>query len=317
LFLKEGKEREQGVAYLDDGTMVVVEDGRRAIGQKVKVTVAPRSLQTSAGRLIFAKLQKGAHGGLSLPQVPRNRRLIRTCKLEGVSCAVVLVAAGTGRRFGKAKQFQRLGGQPLLYWPLRTFDGTPCVKDVVLVVAADRLAWGRRFVKRAGFKKVRAVVSGGRERADSVRAGLAAVSPEIDVVLIHDAARALVSRDIVERVSAAAQRNGAALAARPVADTVKGAVAKGNRSFVKRTIPRGGLWLAQTPQGFRADVAARIAPRLSSSLTDDVQAAERLGIPVEIVLGSAQNFKVTVPEDFELCRAIFSNSKRIENPFHE
>ena len=95
----------------------------------------------------------------------------------------------------------------------------------------------------------------------------------------------------------------------PVADTVKRAVPKGVRFFVKQSLPRSGLWLAQTPQGFRSEVAHRIPPRLSSHLTDDVQAAERLGIPVEIVLGPARNFKVTVPEDFALCRDLFIRSK--------
>lgn len=215
-----------------------------------------------------------------------------------------MVAAGSGRRFGKAKQFQSMGGQPLLYWPLRTFEGIPGVVGVVLVVAEDRLAWARRFVKRSKFKKVCAIVPGGKERADSARAGLAMVPSEGSVILIHDAARALVSRDVVERVAVAAKRTGAALAARPVADTVKGAVIRGGRSFVQRTVPREGLWLAQTPQGFRADVLRRITPRLSARLTDDVQAAEKMGIPVEIVMGAATNFKITVPEDFTLCRAL-------------
>lgn len=220
------------------------------------------------------------------------------------------MAAGAGRRFGKPKQFQLLGGHPLLYWPLRTVERTSNVVEVVLVVAAERLAWARRFVQRSKFKKVRAIVPGGRERADSVRAGFAVVSPAVDVVLIHDAARALVSRDIVERVAIAARRSGAALAARPVADTVKEAVAKRGRPFVKGTVPRAGLWLAQTPQGFRADMVLRIAPRLSSTLTDDVQTAEKMGIPVEMVLGSARNFKVTVPEDFELCRVLLGQRQK-------
>lgn len=220
---------------------------------------------------------------------------------------MVLVAAGAGRRFGSAKQFQRLGGRPLLYWPLRTFEQIPGVAEVILVVAKDRTVWARRFVYRAGFKKVKSVVAGGRERADSVRAGLGAASSDAEVILIHDAARALVSRDLIERVVSAAGRSGASLAARPVADTVKVGVARLGRTFVKRTMPRAGLWLAQTPQGFRSDVVKRIAPRLSSSLTDDVQAAEKLGFPVEIVMGAADNFKVTVPEDFELCRAVFNN----------
>lgn len=229
---------------------------------------------------------------------------------SGLKVSVVLVAAGTGRRFGKAKQFQSLGGQPLLYWPLRTLERTPSVVEVVLVVAADRGAWARRFVQRSRLKKVRAIVPGGRERADSVRAGLAVVSSGMDVVLIHDAARALVSRDLVERVAIAAKRSGAALAARPVADTVKRAVLKRGRFFVKETVPRAGLWLAQTPQGFLRDVALRIAPRLSSTLTDDVQAAEKMGIPVEMVVGSALNFKVTVPEDFELCRVLLGQRQK-------
>lgn len=198
-----------------------------------------------------------------------------------------------------------MGGQPLLYWPLRTFEKTPSVVGVVLVVAKDRLRWACRFVKRSKFKKVCAIVPGGKERADSVRAGLAMVPSKGHVVLIHDAARALVSRDLVERVAVAAKRTGAALAARPVADTVKLAVTKRGRSFVQRTVPRGGLWLAQTPQGFLTDVLRRMAPRLSSRLTDDVQAAEKMGIPVEIVMGAAANFKVTVPEDFTLCRTLF------------
>ncbi|MBL8022836.1 MAG: 2-C-methyl-D-erythritol 4-phosphate cytidylyltransferase [Elusimicrobia bacterium] len=231
--------------------------------------------------------------------------------MKAGSSAVILVAAGAGRRYGREKQFLPLGGRPLIHWPLLVFDNTPEVTEVILVVAKDRLAWARRFVHRGRFKKVRAVVPGGRERADSVRAGLAGVSPLVDVVLVHDAARALVSRDIIDRVAAAVRRSGAALAARPVTDTVKVGVVKQSRVHVARTLPRTGLWLAQTPQGFRADLARRIAPRLSSSLTDDVQAVERLGLPVEIVFGAARNFKVTVPEDFELCRSFFAQKKKI------
>ncbi|MBL0058594.1 MAG: 2-C-methyl-D-erythritol 4-phosphate cytidylyltransferase [Elusimicrobia bacterium] len=234
---------------------------------------------------------------------PRSRRSAARAEVTG-GVSVVLVAAGRGRRFGAPKQFEQLLGRPLLYWPLHTFEKTPGVREIVLVVAKDRLVWARRFVGRAGLKKVRTILVGGRERADSVRAGLGAVSSEAGVVLIHDAARVLVSRELVERVAAAAQRTGAALAARPVPDTVKAVVRKPGRFFVKGTVPRAGLWLAQTPQGFRADVARRIASRLTPSLTDDVQAAERLGIPVEIVPGAVVNFKVTVPEDLDLARAI-------------
>lgn len=215
-----------------------------------------------------------------------------------------MLAAGAGRRFGKQKQFLSLNGRPLFHWPLSTFHRVVSVTQVALVVPADRVVWARRYAARHGFKKVAAVVAGGAQRADSVRRGLAALDAQYDVVLIHDSARALVTADIVNRVANAARKTGAALAARPVADTIKTGREKGGRFYVKRTIPRAGLWLAQTPQGFRRDAAERVAPRLSSSLTDDVQAAERLGIPVELVVGSAVNFKVTVPEDFQMCRAL-------------
>jgi 2-C-methyl-D-erythritol 4-phosphate cytidylyltransferase len=178
------------------------------------------------------------------------------------------------------------------------------VASVVLVVSEARRAWAERFVRREGFRKVRRVAAGGAERADSVRAGLGAIPPGNSVVLIHDAARALVPRAVIERVINAARRTGAALAARRVPDTLKRGRARGGRFVVQRTLPRADLWLAQTPQGFRSDVLARVAPRLVSSLTDDVQAAERRGIPVEIVEGSALNFKVTIPEDLEMCRML-------------
>ncbi len=178
------------------------------------------------------------------------------------------------------------------------------------------MKWTRTFVRRHGFRKVRAVVEGGRERADSVRRGLRAAPKDTSVVLIHDAARPLVSRDVVERVIAAARRTGAALAAWPVPDTLKeskGRRAKGKRQktgrlLVKRTISRHKLWLAQTPQGFRWPLAERLMES-GGSPTDDVQWAERAGHPVEMVLGSPRNFKVTVPEDFKFCEAILNETR--------
>jgi 2-C-methyl-D-erythritol 4-phosphate cytidylyltransferase len=224
---------------------------------------------------------------------------------KGLSASVVLVAAGSGRRFGAArpKQFLPLMGKPLLYWPLRAFQKTPSVREVVLVLSSDSLDWGRRFVRREKLHKVKAVVAGGAERADSVRNGVAAASPDADVVLIHDAARALVTPDIISRVAEAARRSGAALAAWPVPDTLK--LARGGAApRVRRTMPRDGVWLAQTPQGFRRDVARKLYAKRAPAATDDVQLAERAGVPVALVAAAPSNFKVTRPEDFDLCRAL-------------
>jgi 2-C-methyl-D-erythritol 4-phosphate cytidylyltransferase len=169
-----------------------------------------------------------------------------------LTISVVLLAAGAGRRFGKQKQFLSLNGRPLFHWPLSTFHRVLSVTQVALVVPADRVAWARRYAARHGFKKVSAVVAGGAQRADSVRRGLAALDAQYDVVLIHDSARALVTADIVNRVANAARKTGAALAARPVADTIKTGREKGGRFYVKRTIPRAG------------PVAGPDAPRVSA-----------------------------------------------------
>ncbi|HRY28772.1 MAG TPA: IspD/TarI family cytidylyltransferase, partial [Elusimicrobiota bacterium] len=208
--------------------------------------------------------------------------------------------------------FRSLSGRPLLYWPLRSFEKSPSVKQVVLVVSAARLPWARRFLRECRFWKVTAVVAGGRERMDSVLRGFAAVPSSTDVVLFHDAARALVSPGVIERVARSARRTGAALAAWPVPDTVKlGRAPRRGKVLVARTVPRRNLWLAQTPQGFTRAVAEKIFRRSRRNITDDVQWAERAGRSVEIVPGSPENLKVTLPEDFKLCEALLAARKRV------
>lgn len=221
---------------------------------------------------------------------------------------VVLVAGGRGRRFGpaarKPKQFLPLAGKPLLYWSLRTFQASPAVSDVVVVVPRDFLAWTGSFLRRQKLSKVSAVVEGGPERADSVWRGYVSLPRRDDVVLVHDAARPLVTREIVTRVAQAARRYGAALAAWPVPDTVK---VEGRAAIVRKTMPRQGLWLAQTPQGLRRDWAEKYLPRPGQRFTDDVQRAEKAGRAVQLVLGAPQNFKVTLPEDFKMCERLLKN----------
>ncbi len=230
-----------------------------------------------------------------------------------MTVGVALVAAGRGRRFGAGgppKQFRLLKGKPLFHWSLRALEDTPGVAAIALVVPADHRRRVERYVRNAGFRKVAAVVPGGGERAESVRAGLRALPGRCDIVLVHDAARALVDRGVVERVIRAARRTGAALAAWPVPDTVKEGAARGRRTLVRRTVPRAGLWLAQTPQGFRREEARKFF-HAGGVFTDDVQVLERAGRPVEIVLGSARNFKVTRAEDFELCRKILGPARSL------
>lgn len=189
-------------------------------------------------------------------------------------------------------------------WPLGTFERTPAVKHVVVVVPREFVAATARRLKP--FRKIRAVTAGGATRAESVRAGVRRLPSDVEVILVHDAARVLVGRAVIERVAAAAHRAGAALAAWPVPDTLKEGVVRGKKIFVRRTVPRAGLWLAQTPQGFRRDRLSALF-QAPADLTDDVQVFERAGKDVEIVLGDARNFKVTVPEDFELAKSLLSS----------
>ncbi len=223
----------------------------------------------------------------------------------------VLLAAGSSRRFGGArpKQFLKLNGRPLLIHSLQTFLKTPSVKEVVVVIANEvkqsqevvrllaRLRRASRYAPRNDVK----VTFGGDYRGASVRNGVLALSKNVDVILVHDTARPLVTRPIIEAVARMAHKKGAALAAWPLPDTLKWA---GTDARVKKTIPRKDLWLAQTPQGFRRDVALACLLKPSPTATDDAELAERKGRTVYVVKGAPTNMKVTTPHDFSICEAI-------------
>jgi 2-C-methyl-D-erythritol 4-phosphate cytidylyltransferase len=220
-----------------------------------------------------------------------------------MSAGVVLLAAGSGRRMGSVqpKQFLTLNGEPLFMSSLRVFASLLSVREIVVVCAPDRMSFVEKWIRRLKVKKNIHAVPGGRIRGESVRRGVLALSPSNEVVLVHDAARALVTRAIVGRVQAAAKKTGAALAAWPLADTLKSS-AKFDR--VRKTISRRGLWLAQTPQGFRRDVALKCLLEPSPTATDDAELAERKGFRVQLVTGGPTNMKVTYPTDLKICRRL-------------
>ncbi len=217
--------------------------------------------------------------------------------------AVVVPAAGSGRRLGGVrKAYLELAGEPLLVRALRPFLAHPAIEWAVVALpeedAADPPPWLRALDPRVR------VVAGGAERTDSVRAALAAVPPECQIVLVHDAARPLVTRDVVERVRSAVSDQAGAIAAVPVEDTIQ--EVEPDRA-VARTLDRGRLWRAQTPQGFpRAllDEAHRRALAEGVVATDAAALVERLGGRVVVVEGSPENFKVTGPLDLPRAEAI-------------
>jgi 2-C-methyl-D-erythritol 4-phosphate cytidylyltransferase len=216
---------------------------------------------------------------------------------------VILVAGGTGRRFGGAvaKQFQLLGGRPMLVVTASRFLGLEHVARVIVVVADDVRDQCEALLGPLGLPL--RFASAGAERQHSVASGLAALDPDCAFVAVHDAARPLVRpRDVVACLDAA-RATGAAILATPVPDTVK-RVSDGR---IVETIPRGDLWLAQTPQAFAVDVLRRAHAAAPDSLaTDDAALVERLGLPVAIVPGDATNRKITTREDLAWAETVLA-----------
>lgn len=220
------------------------------------------------------------------------------------TCAAVIVAAGRGNRMGAPdKVLLPLLGRPALAWSLDAAAGSDAIDEVVVVAGDHTRAAIEELVASGRWPKVTAVVMGGERRQDSVEAGLGAVSPETMLVAIHDAARPLASSALFGAVVAAARDHGAAISAQPVVDTLK-AVRNGK---IERTIPRDGVWAAETPQAFdlgRLREAFRVAAERGLTVTDEAALFEELGWPVAVVDGGLANLKLTRPQDVALAEAI-------------
>ncbi len=237
--------------------------------------------------------------------------------------AVVIPAAGRGVRLGRGapKALRSLGGTPMLVHAVRAVAKARTVSLVVVVAPPDGAAAVRTLLDEhplpgsAGTTEV-VVVAGGETRQESVRRGLDALTDDTDVVLVHDAARPLVPVETVEAV-AAAVRNGApaVVPALPVTDTVKRIapdVPAGEPEPVVDTPERSLLRAVQTPQGFdRATLvkAHQEAPREGEGATDDAGLVERMGIPVVLVPGHEEAFKVTRPLDLVLAEAVLARRR--------
>ncbi len=217
--------------------------------------------------------------------------------------SAVIVAAGAGRRFGGMKQYAELGGQTVLSRAVEAFESHPEVDTIVLVVAGGN----DRDFDREKHPKISGVVRGGERRQDSVRRGFAALAPQAEgIVLVHDGARPLVSRDLITRTIAATRSQGVAVPVVPVGDTVK--EVRGGR--VVRTVDRSLVYRAQTPQGFLYSILRKIlggADEAGFSGTDEAVLAERMGIPVEAIEGDARNIKITTPLDLAMAEAIIDD----------
>jgi len=210
---------------------------------------------------------------------------------------IIVAAGGSTRMGGGDKLLLPLAGRPLISHSLACFDAHPRI-DTIAVVASEANADALRSIA-AGFPKAQ-VVLGGKRRRDSVLCGLDALA-ECDIVVVHDAARPLVTSGLIDAAIDGAMDAGAALCAVPVSDTVKRGDGSG---LVRTTVSREDLWLAQTPQAFQAELLRRAHAAHDIDATDDAALVELIDAPVRLVPGNRDNVKVTTPEDLALVEAL-------------
>ena len=205
---------------------------------------------------------------------------------------------------GTDKLSASLGGKPVLLRTLQVFQDCPCIDEIVVVVRQERIIGADALCRANDLDKVSAIVAGGETRAESVLAGLESANKKARLAAIHDGARPLVTREIIERTVHKAAQVGAAAPAIPLKDTIK-RVGKG---VVVETPPREELVGIQTPQVFDKDfIEGALFQALEQGilLTDDCSAAERLGMAVHLTEGSEKNVKITTPLDLALANLIW------------
>jgi 2-C-methyl-D-erythritol 4-phosphate cytidylyltransferase len=225
---------------------------------------------------------------------------------KDISAPVGTQTAAKIRKPHPSKQFSELAGTPIVIHTLRKFAAVDEVSEIWIALRENEIEGFRERLAKdaADVKKKVELVVGGEHRQQSVEHALNAVSAaDDDVVLVHDAVRPLVTAEIIHEVIEAAKKYGAALAALPAVDTVKQVERTAEGAIVKATIPRAGVVLAQTPQGFRYSVIKKAFDEATADGfmgTDEASLAERSGHEVFVVMGSPRNIKITNPGDMEL-----------------
>ncbi len=230
---------------------------------------------------------------------------------ENLRCALVVVAAGSASRMeGEDKILYELDGVPVIVRSILPFEWSNLVHEIVIVSRREQIGHIGQLCKEYELGKVRKVVPGGASRTESVSLGLREVSESAALIAIHDGARPLVSRELLEAAIMRAETGSAAAPAIPLKDTVK----RAKYSVVMETLPRENLFAVQTPQVFQSDlIRAAIGKALAAgvALTDDCSAVERLGFSVLLTEGSEENIKLTTPADLLLAEAILAGRERL------
>ncbi len=228
-----------------------------------------------------------------------------------MSVSVIIPAAGLGTRMGRSapekegtsrKQFMLLNGSPILVHTIRKFVSCPAVAEIIVALRAEDIAWAEGLFSTQGFAKTVRTVEGGESRQQSVENALATIGDDKQLVLVHDAVRPFIDRQIIDKVIHEASEAGAAIVGIVPVDTVK----QVHRTKVRATLPRERLILTQTPQAFRLELLRRAFEKAREDLfvaTDESSLVERLEqVEVSVVLGTDRNIKITKPADMDLAR---------------
>ena len=222
-------------------------------------------------------------------------------------CGAVIVAAGTASRMGGIdKVMAPLAGEPMIARTVRAFQESEVISEIVIVTREDLIPPISELTR--DMDKVKAVVTGGKSRQESVELGMNALSKEVKLAAIQDGARPLITWQVIDRVVRAANTFGGAVPGVPVKDTVK----VENGGLVKETPDRKTLRAIQTPQVFDFDLlrgALKKAKEDGAEVTDDCSAVERLGMKVKIVEGDERNIKVTTPMDLKIAELLLEEMK--------
>jgi 2-C-methyl-D-erythritol 4-phosphate cytidylyltransferase len=235
---------------------------------------------------------------------------MRTLTLDKMKASAIIVAAGSGTRLGSEipKAFVELHGRSLLWYALRIIRDVAEIEELVVTVPPAMEPQARAQVRAAGLDLPVKLTAGGAERQDSVRIALGLTSAEAELVVVHDAARPFATPATFAAALDAAAHSGGAIAATPLADTLK-RVGQGfaQSRAITATVARANLWLAQTPQAFRRTLLIRAHERALKdhlTATDDADLVEQIGGRVEVVDSSTLNFKITTAEDLRLAELV-------------
>jgi len=225
-----------------------------------------------------------------------------------VSVWAIIPTAGTGTRFGgqKPKPLAVLLGKPVIVRTLEVFEHSPLIEGVILIVHEGWIKDYEAEISKHALRKVKAVVPGGDTRTQSVRNGLARLGSGVDVVMVHDGVRPLVTPEVIAAGLEAVKATGAAIAVVAVKPTIK--VVDPRTQAVTETLDRDLLWEVQTPQVFARELLERAYREDRDGATDDAVLVERLGITVKVYPGSLKNIKITTPEDLVVAEAFLERS---------